>query len=286
MSESTKDEGWTIVIRPKRRWLDINLRELVRYRDLVWLFVNRDFVSVFKQTILGPVWFVLNPLFTTIVYIFIFGGLAKIPTDGVPQVLFYYGGTMLWSYFASCLNSAADTFNTNSSLFSKVYFPRLIAPISKVFSNLISAGIQFATLVCFYIYYVVAAGAVVRPTWWVLLLPLIFAQLAILGTGFGMIVSALATKYRDLRQLVTFGITLWMYATPIVYPVTQVPERYRWITFANPVAIPIEGFRYAMYGAGSISQGALLLSVGCTVVVAFLGLLLFTRTEQTFVDVV
>lgn len=284
MADLKADEGWTLVIRPKRRWLDINVREIIKYRDLIWLFVNRDFVSVYKQTILGPAWFILNPLFTTIVYVFVFGGLAKIPTDGVPQVLFYYGGTMLWGYFASCLNSAADTFNMNSGLFSKVYFPRLTAPISKVFSNLISAGIQFSTLICFYIYYV-ATGAVVRPTWWAFSIPLIFAQMAILGTGFGMVVSALATKYRDLRQLVGFGMSLWMYATPIIYPLSQVPAKYKWIMIINPMTLPIEGFRYAMYGVGSIPQTVFLVSSIATVSIIFLGLVMFTRTERTFVDV-
>jgi len=211
MSDTTNDDDgdWSIVLRPKSRWLELNLREIYHYRDLIKLFVNRDFVTVYKQTILGPLWFVLNPLFTTIIYSFVFGNLAKIPTDGVPQTLFYYGGTMLWGYFSTCLNSGSDVFSGNAGLFSKVYFPRLTVPISKVFSNLISVGIQFATLVVFYIYFV-ATGSPVRPTWWILALPLILAQLAALGTGFGMIISSLTTKYRDLRQLVGFGVQLWM----------------------------------------------------------------------------
>ena len=223
MMDEANQAAWTLTIQPKRRWLDVNLREIYRYRDLIWLFVRRDFVTVYKQTILGPLWFILNPLFTTVVYTFFFGGLAKIPTDGVPQTLFYYGGTMLWGYFAACLNGASDTFSANGALFSKIYFPRLTVPISKLFSNLISCGIQFATLICFYAYYW-ATGATVRPTWWLIALPLMLAQLAALGMGFGMVVSALTTRYRDLRQLVTFGITLWMYGTPIVYPMSQIPE--------------------------------------------------------------
>ncbi|HUX43061.1 MAG TPA: ABC transporter permease [Rectinemataceae bacterium] len=283
---STDDQAdWTLVLKPKRGWLDIDLREIYRYRDLIWMFVNRDFVTVYKQTILGPLWFILNPLFTTIMYSFVFGQLAKIPTDGVPQTLFYYGGSMLWGYFSTCLNSASDTFSGNSSLFSKVYFPRLTVPISKVFSNLISAGIQFATLIVFYVFYVLT-GASVRPTWAALLFPLIFLQLAALGTGFGMIISSLTTKYRDLRQLIGFGISLWMYATPIVYPLSQVPAKYKWLMELNPVSAPIEAFRAAFYGVGGTSLGALAGSIAATLVILFLGLILFNRNERTFVDVV
>jgi lipopolysaccharide transport system permease protein len=290
-SSSTRHEAgedWSLVIEPKRKWLDIDLREIYRYRDLIKLFVNRDFVTVYKQTILGPLWFVLNPLFTTIIYSFVFGNLAAIPTDGIPQTLFYYGGTMLWTYFTSCLNSGADVFSGNSGLFSKVYFPRLTVPISKVFSNLISLGIQFATLIAFYVYFV-ATGSSVRPTWWALALPLIVAQLAALGMGFGMIVSSLTTKYRDLRQLIGFGISLWMYATPIVYPMSELTERYpgyAWIMMLNPVAAPIEAFRAAFYGVRGTSIEMLALSAAMTLILVFVGLLLFNRNERTFVDVV
>jgi lipopolysaccharide transport system permease protein len=286
MPESLEGEiEWSCVIKPKSKWLDIDLREIIRYRDLIKLFIRRDFVTVYKQTILGPLWFILNPLFTTIIYSFVFGRLAKIPTDGIPQTLFYYGGTMLWSYFSSCLNSGADVFSGNAGLFSKVYFPRLTVPISKVLSNLISVGIQFMTLVAFYIYYVVM-GSPVRPNWWLLATPLIIVQLAALGTGFGMIVSALTTKYRDLRQLIGFGVSLWMYATPIVYPLSQVPDNLRWIMAFNPVTAPIEAFRYAMYGVGSMNAGLLWSSTAITCIFLFFGLVLFKHNERTFVDVV
>jgi len=290
MSDTVRDDegGWSLIIRPKRKWLDIDLRELYRYRDLIKLFVNRDFVTVYKQTILGPLWFVLNPLFTTVIYSFVFGNLAGIPTDGIPQTLFYYGGTMLWNYFTACLTSGSDVFVGNAGLFSKVYFPRLTVPISKVFSNLISVGIQFATLVAFYIYFV-ASGSPVRPTWWAFCLPLIIAQLAALGMGIGMIISSLTTKYRDLRQLVSFGLSLWMYATPIVYPLSELKARYpdfAWLMNLNPVCAPIEAFRAAFYGVGGPSIGMLLTSIGATIVLLVLGLLLFNRNEQTFVDVV
>ncbi len=286
MSDTTNDDGdWSLVIRPKSRWLNLNLRELYHYRDLIKLFVNRDFVTVYKQTILGPLWFIMNPLFTSIIYTFIFGNLAKIPTDGVPSTLFYYGGTMLWGYFSTCLNSGADVFSGNAGLFGKVYFPRLAVPVSKVFSNLISVVIQFATLLVFYVYFV-ARGAPIRPTWWVLAFPLLLAQLAMLGTGFGMIISSLTTKYRDLRQLVGFGMSLWMYATPIVYPLSQMPQKYRWVSIINPVSAPIEAFRAAFYGVGGPTVFMMWSSIAVTFVVLFLGLILFNHNERTFVDVI
>lgn len=286
MSDTTNDDGdWSLVIRPKSKWLNLNLRELYHYRDLIKLFVNRDFVTVYKQTILGPLWFIMNPLFTSIIYTFIFGNLAKIPTDGVPSTLFYYGGTMLWGYFSTCLNSGADVFSGNAGLFGKVYFPRLAVPVSKVFSNLISVIIQFATLLVFYVYFV-ARGAPIRPTWWVFAFPLLLAQLAMLGTGFGMIISSLTTKYRDLRQLVGFGMSLWMYATPIVYPLSQMPAKYRWVSIINPASAPIEAFRFAFYGVGGPTVFMMWSSIAVTFVVLFLGLILFNHNERTFVDVI
>jgi lipopolysaccharide transport system permease protein len=290
MNEAIReDDGdWSLVIRPKRKWLDIDLREIYRYRDLIKLFVNRDFVTVYKQTILGPLWFIINPLFTTIIYSFVFGNLAGIPTDGIPQTLFYYGGTMLWGYFTTCLNSGADVFSGNAGLFSKVYFPRLTVPISKVFSNLISVAIQFGTLIVFYVYFA-ARGSSVRPTWWALAFPLIIAQLATLGMGIGMIISSLTTKYRDLKQLIGFGVSLWMYATPIVYPLSELTARYpdyAWLMILNPVCAPIEAFRAAFYSVAGPSSAMLLTSVAATALMLFLGLMLFNRNERTFVDVV
>lgn len=280
-----ESEAWSIVIQPKRRWLDIDIRELFRYGDLIWLFVNRDFVTIYKQTILGPIWFILQPLFTTVVFTFIFSGLAKIPTDGVPQTLFYYGGSMLWGYFSACLTSASDVFTANSAIFGKVYFPRLIVPISKVFSNLISAGVQFGALMAFYLYYALT-GSPVRPTWWALALPLILLQIAALGSGFGMIISSLTTKYRDLRQLVGFGVQLWMYATPIAYPLSQVPARFSWIFTLNPLTFPIEGFRSALYGVGGTSALTAWISIVFSIFILLIGLVLFNHAEKSFIDVV
>jgi len=279
------DERWTLIIRPKRKWLDINLAEIIHYRDLIRLFVSRDFVSVYKQTILGPLWFVLSPLFTTIVYTVVFNGLAKIPTDGVPPTLFYYGGTMMWGYFSTSLTTAADIFTGNSALFGKVYFPRLTVPIAKALYNLLTVAIQLATLAAFYLYYALT-GSPVRPTALALCFPLVLIQVAAIGTGFGMVVSALTTRYRDLRQLVGFGVTLWMYATPIVYPLSQVPEKYRWAMVFNPVTAPIEVFRAGFYGVPGPSALLVLTSIGATAVLLFVGLVLFGRNERTFVDVV
>lgn len=281
----TSEEHWDLTIRPKKRWFNLSLRELLRYRDLIWLFVSRDFVTVYKQTILGPLWFVINPFFTTVIYTFVFAGLAKIPTDGVPPTLFYYGGTMLWGYFSACLNNGADVFVGNAGLFGKVYFPRLTVPVSKVISSAISVGIQFATLVGLYVYFI-ASGSHVRPSLWALCLPLILLQLAALGTGFGMVVSALTTKYRDLRQLLGFGVSLWMYATPIVYPLSQVPAHYRWIMALNPVTAPIEGFRFAFYGVGGPSPQMIWADIVATAAILFFGLIMFNHNEGTFVDVV
>jgi lipopolysaccharide transport system permease protein len=278
------EEEWSLLIEPKRRWLDLNIREVIRYRDLVWLFVKRDFVTVYKQTVLGPLWFIIQPLITTIMFTFVFGNLAKIGTGGVPYLLFYYGGTMLWTYFESCGKSASDTFTSNSSLFGKVYFPRITVPLSKIFGNMITLGIQFATLMAFYVYYLVT-GTPLRPSWGILLFPLLVAWLAAFGTGFGLIISSLTTKYRDLRQLVNFGFSLWMYATPIVYPLDQVPREYAWVFYLNPVTAPVELFRVYFYGKGQLPASMILSSIVTTVVVLFVGLVLFNRNERTFIDV-
>jgi len=277
-----QETDWTLVILPKNRWLDIDMREIIRYRDLVWLFVNRDFITVYKQTILGPIWFVIQPLLTTIMYAFVFGNLAKIGTNGI--LLFYYGGSMLWTYFEQCFKSSSDAFIANAGLFGKVYFPRLTVPISKVFSNMISLAIQFATLMVFFAYYL-ATGSEVRPQWSIIAFPVLIVWIAAIGTGFGMIVSALTTKYRDLRQLVGFGLNLWMYATPIVYPLSSIPEKYAWVFYVNPVSAPIELFRVMFYGSGMVGPAHIVTSVASTIVVLVLGLLLFNHNERTFIDV-
>lgn len=291
MSDSTidkapKDEGsWDMIIQPHDKLLNLRLRELIRYRDLVWLFIKRDFSTVYKQTILGPLWFIVNPLVSTIMYTFVFGQLAGIGTDGVPSLLFYYGGTMLWGYFTACLNDGANVFSNNAGLFGKVYFPRLAVPVSRVFSNVITTGIQFATLMVFFIYYLLK-GASIHPTWAALALPVILAWIAMLGTGIGMTISALTTKYRDLKQLVGFGLSLAMYATPIVYPLSEAPKEFLWVFYINPMTAPVELFRQWFYGVGTTTPGMVIGSVVGTLVLFFFGLVLFNRNERTFVDVI
>ena len=285
MSDTQDNNQWTSVIRPVSGWFDIHLDELWQYRDLVMLFVRRDFVSVYKQTILGPVWFLLQPIFTTVVFTIIFGRIAKIPTDGLPQPLFYMAGIVAWSYFAGCLNKTSNTFVGNSGIFGKVYFPRLTVPISNVISSLISFAIQFALFLCLLGYYI-ASGASIRITPLVFFVPLLLLQMAALGLGFGIIVSSLTTKYRDLTQLVGFGVQLWMYATPVVYPISRIPQKWQWIVAMNPIAPVIEAFRYIFLGAGTVTAMQMGLSVGITLLVLFIGIVLFSRIEKSFMDTV
>ena len=280
-----EDEQWDMVIQPQRGLLDLRLGELWRYRDLVLLFVRRDFVSVYKQTILGPLWYLIQPLLTTLVFTVIFGNIASLPTDGLPPFLFYMSGTVIWSYFADCLNKTSQTFVANAGLFGKVYFPRLAVPVSILLSNLISLGIQFGLFLAFALYFWLA-GANVQPNIRVLLTPLLLLMMAGLGLGFGIIISSLTTRYRDLRFLVGFGVQLWMYATPVIYPISSVPERYQPLIYANPLTSIVEAFRYAYLGAGSVDGWQLLYSFVFMLVVLFLGVLLFNRIEATFMDTV
>ena len=249
------------------------------------MFIKRDFVTAYKQTILGPLWYIVQPLVTTVMYTFVFGNLAQIGTDGVPFLLFYYGGTMFWTYFTACLNSAAACFSTNSGIFGKVYFPRLTVPISTTVGHMIKLGIQFATLMIFYVYYLIIK-APVQPSWWIAALPLLVIWVGAMGTGFGMIISALTTKYRDLNQLLGFGLSLAMYATPIVYPLSEAPQKFWWVFYANPMSAPIELFRIWFYGAGNVPASMIIISLAETLAFMFFGLVLFNRNERTFVDVI
>jgi lipopolysaccharide transport system permease protein len=283
---STDDENWDMIIQPQRSLLDLRLGELWRYRDLVLLFVRRDFVAVYKQTILGPLWYLIQPLLTTITFTVIFGNIASLPTDGLPQFLFYMSGTVVWSYFASCLTKTSETFVQNANLFGKVYFPRMAVPVSILISNLITFLIQFALFLVFVVYFVLR-GTPIQINWlWVALSPLLLLVMAGLGLGLGIIISSLTTKYRDLRFLVQFGVSLLMYATPVIYPVSSIPERFQWIILANPMTPIVEAFRYAFLGAGTVNTGLLLYSFGFMVVVVFLGSVIFNRVEQTFMDTV
>lgn len=277
--------NWDLVIRPKSSLLELHLSDLWRYRDLTMLFVWRDFVAQYKQTILGPLWYLIQPLFSTIVFTIMFGRVAKIPTDGLPPFLFYMAGVTCWSYFAECLTRTSGTFITNAGLFGKVYFPRLTVPLSIVISNILKFGIQFLFFIGFLAYFMIK-GAHIRPNYWIFLTPYLLLLMAGLGLGAGLIVSALTTKYRDLQQLVTFGVQLLMYATPIVYPLSVVPDKYKWLALANPMAPIVETFRYAFLGSGSINVAYLLYSTATTVIILFLGVILFNRVEKTFMDTV
>ena len=284
-NSQSQDSSWTLVIRPHRRWWDLRLGELWQYRDLVMLFVRRDFVSVYKQTILGPLWYLIQPFLTTATFTIVFSAIAKLPTDGLPPFLFYMGGTVVWAYFSDCLNKTSQVFVANAQLFGKVYFPRLAVPVSILISNLVAFSIQFGLFLAFILIYKIK-GAPLYPNRWILLTPVLLLLMAGLGLGFGIIVSSLTTRYRDLRFLVTFGVQLWMYATPVIYPVSAVPEKYKWIILANPITPIVESFRYAYLGAGTLSGFHLLYSVVFMFVVLIFGTLLFNRIEATFMDTV
>ena len=277
------EENWSI--EPQRSLFDLRLDELWKYRDLVMLFVRRDFVSVYKQTILGPLWYLIQPLLTALIFTFIFGNVAKLPTDGLPQFLFYMSGTVIWTYFASCLTKTSETFVNNANLFGKVYFPRLAVPVSILISNLITFMIQFVFFLAFMLFFALN-GSAFSPNLWILLTPVLILMMAGLGLGFGIIISSLTTKYRDLRFLVTFGVQLLMYATPVIYPVSSIPERFQWIILANPMTSIVEAFRYAFLGAGSVNRMQLLYSFGFMAVIVVIGVTIFNHVEQTFMDTV
>ena len=276
---------WTMEIHPRSGWFDINISEIWRYRDLIILFVRRDLVAIYKQTILGPFWFLIQPLFTTIVYAIIFGTIARIPTDGLPQILFYMSGIVAWSFFSSCMTATSNTFISNAGIFGKVYFPRLTVPISVVITNLLTFAIQFGLFLVFLCYYYVA-GASIHPNIWILLIPLLLIQMAALGLGMGILISSLTTKYRDLTFALGFGVQLWMYATPVVYPLSLIPDTWRFFFALNPMTSIIETFRFAFLGSGAIKPWMLGISIGVTVIILIFGIILFSRVEKTFMDTV
>ena len=278
------NEEFSTVILPKTGWLDINIREVWQYRDLITLFVRRNFVSQYKQTILGPLWAIIQPLLTTVVFTVIFGSLAGLAAEGVPSFLFFLSGNVAWHYFSSCLTATANTFTGNAGILGKVYFPRLVMPISTVMTNLISFGIQMAMFLIFLVYYWI--GGAVHPNFYALLLPVLVMHMAMLGLGTGVIISALTTKYRDLKMLVGFGVQLWMYATPVAYDIGIIPERLMGLYMLNPMTPIINAFRYAFLGIGSFQPGYYLLSWVVTLVILFLGVVLFSRVEKTFMDTV
>lgn len=285
MAKETQQQYCTY-IDSRRSWFELNLKEVWQYRDLILLFTKRSFVVTYKQTILGPAWIFLNPFLTSIIYTVVFGGIAGMSTDGVPQLLFYLCSNAIWIFFSTCVTKNATTFTSNAGVFGKVYFPRLTMPISNVLSSIVQFGIQMILVAVFLIYYV-AVGEV-HPNWGALLLiPVVLVHLGMLGLGCGIIISSLTTKYRDLSILVGFGVSLWMYITPIVYPISQLGDGLmKTVLLANPVTAPVELFRYAVLGQGSIMPTALAVSGALTAAVLLLGIMIFNRVEKTFMDTV
>ena len=280
------DEHWDMIIQPNAHLLDLKLKEVWKYRDLLFLFVKRDFVASYKQTILGPLWHFIQPIFTTIMFLLVFGKIANIPTDGISPILFYMSGITIWNYFSACLNSTSNTFVANAGIFGKVYFPRLVIPLSTVTSNLIKFGIQFLLLIAVMIFFAFK-GAPVHLSFSMLMIPVLVLMMAGMGLGLGIIISSLTTKYRDLNILIGFAVQLLMYATPIAYPMSFLKNnKYAsWIEW-NPLTPIVEAFRYALFQQGSFNAGSLLYSAAFIAVVLFIGLLTFSKVERTFMDTV
>ena len=278
-------ESWDVVIKPVHGWFNINLKEIFQYWDLILLFVRRDFVVFYKQTILGPLWYIIQPLVNSVIFTIIFSKVAKIPTDGIPPFLFYMAGTLTWGYFAACLTQTSNTFVTNREIFGKVFFPRMTVPIAIVITGLFQFIIQFVIFLGFLLYYW-SQGAQVGPTIMVFTLPLILLQMAILGLGMGILISSLVTQYRDLAFAMSFAVQIWMYITPVVYPLTQVPEQYRIFYVLNPMVSIVESFRGAFLGVSTIEPNHILISIMVTLGIFFTGVVLFSRIEKTFMDTV
>jgi lipopolysaccharide transport system permease protein len=283
---SQENEHWDLVIKPKNKWYQLDLMAIWHYRDLLFLLVRRDFVSVYKQTILGPLWLFIQPVITTLTFTIIFGNIAHISTDGMPPMLFYLAGITLWTYFSDCLNKTSNTFVANASVFGKVYFPRLVMPLSVLVSNLVKLGIQMLLFIITWGYFLIK-GAAFQPHYaYLLFVPLLILLMAGLGLGFGILISSLTTKYRDLTFLVGFGVQLMMYASPIVYPLSTVPEKYKTILLLNPITSIIEGFKFIFLGTGQWNWMFLLYSTIVMIVLLLISLLVFKKVEKTFMDTV
>lgn len=281
-------EKWDFYIQPHGSLFSLKLGEVWRYRDLLRMYVKRDIVTYYKQTVLGPLWFFIQPAITTIMFMFVFGGIAGISTDGVPQPLFYMAGLLCWNYFSDCLTRCSDTFVSNQDVFGKVYFPRLVVPLSITISSLVKMGIQAVLFMLIYLYYLCTGGNCYINAY-ALLLPLLVLMLAGLGLGFGMLITSVTTKYRDLKFLITFGIQLWMYATPVIYPLSTLAKNhpdYVWVLQANPMTSIIETFKYAFLGSGMFSWTSLAYSLMFTVCVLLFGTIVFNKVERNFIDVV
>lgn len=283
-----EEEQWSTVIKPRERLLQVDFKELWRYRDLCTLFVRRNITTQFKQTILGPLWYIIQPALTVIMYMVVFGGIAKIPTDGLPQPLFYLSGICLWQYFSDCLTKTSSTFTANAGIFGKVYFPRLVVPVSNVLSNLVRFSVQLGLfLVVYAIYQIFIIPGQIHTNWYALLLPVLVLLLAGLALGFGILFSSMTTKYRDLQLLLDFFIRLWMYATPVIYPLSTITnEKLRFIMSLNPLTGIVEAFKYGFLGEGVFSWGLLGYSFAFMVVLLFVGIVVFNRVQRTFMDTV
>ncbi len=281
-----ENESWDQIIQPQGKLLDLNLKEVWRYRDLLWLFVKRDFVAQYKQTILGPLWHFIQPIFTTLMFLFIFGKIANIPTDGIAAIPFYMSGIAIWNYFSACLTATSGTFVANAGIFGKVYFPRLVIPLSTVMSNMVKFGIQFLLLLAVMFFYGFKTGHFHFGFSW-LLIPVLVLMMAGMGLGLGIIISSLTTKYRDFTVLIGFAIQLLMYATPVAYPLSFLKDKpyAAWVVW-NPLSPIVESFRFALFGTGSLDVTHLLYSGGFIVIVLFLGMLIFSKVERTFMDTV
>jgi lipopolysaccharide transport system permease protein len=282
---SVPEETWDLEIKPNTRLFDLHFKDVWNYRDLLWLLVRRDFVSFYKQTIFGPLWFFIQPIFTTIIFTFIFGKMAGISTEGVPPPLFYLTGTVAWNYFADCITKTSTVFRDNAAIFGKVYFPRLIMPLSIVISNLVKFGVQFLLFIVLMGWFMIK-GEKIHPNVYVLLFPVIILLMALLGLGLGLIVTAMTTKYRDLAFLVAFGVQLMMYATPVIYPLSAAPSKYAHIIALNPLSGLIETFRYGFLGSGHFYSGYFLYSLVASIAIFIAGLIVFNKVEKNFVDTV
>ena len=276
---------WDLEIEPKNQLMNLHLKDVWNYRDLLWLFVRRDFVSFYKQTIFGPLWFFIQPIFTTILFTLIFNKLGKFSTDGAPAPLFYLCGSICWNYFSDCITKTSTVFKDNSNIFGKVYFPRLIMPLSIVVSNLVRFGVQFLLFILLIVYYSMK-GNTVQLNGFVFLFPVVLFFMGLLGLGLGLMITAMTTKYRDLAFLVTFGVQLLMYASPVIYPLSSAPEKYRTILSLNPLSGLIETFRYGFLNTGHFYPSAFAYSIGITLIIFITGLIIFNKVEKNFVDTI
>jgi len=283
---TSEQENWSLVIEPREKWWNLHLRELWNYRDLILIFVRRDIVAVYKQTILGPLWFFLAPIFTVVAYNFVFGSIAGMSTDGIPGPIFYLSGTTLWNYFSTCFTTTSNTFTSNAAIFGKVYFPRLIAPISTVLSTLFKFGVQLLMFFSLLGYYMLFEDTSIHLTYWVFAFPLLIIMMGGLALGVGIILSAMTTKYRDLQNFIGFGVTLLMYVSPVIYPVSAVPEGYKWFIKYNPISPIIEAFRLGFTGVGTVNAIDLVYSGVLIAAILLVGVIMFHKVERTFMDTV